>query len=174
MNVPLRPRKAFAEALDLREASQTLRDRFWAKVDVRKPEECWEWKAYRNRAGYGQFTLRKGVFMTASRISLALSGVVLRRGEVVCHRCDNPPCVNPGHLFAGTQAINATDCINKGRGNKARGVRHPSAKLTPEQVAHIRTADYAFGTMTHIARQYGVSLTAIRRVRFGMTWKEGE
>lgn len=166
------PRAPFASALDLTDVDQSFRDRFWEKVDVRGADECWEWRAHRKVTGYGQFTISKGVFATASRVSLALSGVVLREGEAACHRCDNPPCVNPAHLFAGTQVVNTLDCVEKGRANRASGTDHPSARLDHEAVRRIRSADLRFGDMTRLAREYGVSLTSIRRIRNGQTWRD--
>ncbi len=65
-------RRAFAAALDLTGASDALRDRFWSKVDRRGPDECWPWLEHRKRSGYGQFVLRRGVFVTSSRVALAL------------------------------------------------------------------------------------------------------
>lgn len=164
-------RAAFAGELDLRNASDSLRERFWSKVDVRGADECWEWQAYRKPSGYGQFTLRKGEFYTASRVALALSGVVLEQGECACHSCDNPPCVNPAHLFAGDQSVNTIDCIRKGRGNRVRGGMAPSARLTEEDVRTIRALAHYYGIYAELGRKYGVAANTIRSIRRGTKWK---
>lgn len=90
--------------------------RFYAKVDVRLPDECWNWKTgVHNKAGYGSFSYN-GRARYAHRVSLELKlGRPLKKGEVACHRCDNPSCVNPNHLFSGTTRDNARDAIKKGR-----------------------------------------------------------
>lgn len=160
----------FARKLDLRDAPEGLRDRFWSKVRVGRPDECWEWTGHRKVNGYGQFTLTKGHFFTASRVALALSGVVILAGQSACHTCDNPPCCNPAHLFAGTQAENALDSVSKGRANRARGAAHPSARLTDEAVRAIRATRSYYGVIADLSREFGVSTTAIRRIRTGYTW----
>jgi hypothetical protein len=163
--------RRFAVPLDLTSADDSFLDRFWSKVDQRGPDECWPWLAYRKPSGYGQFTIVKGTYMTASRVALALTiGRPLLLGEVACHACDNPPCVNPRHLFAGTQADNANDCVQKGRGNRARGVDAPSARLTEEQVREIRTHEHRFGLIEQLGRQYGVAGNTIRKIRSGEYW----
>ncbi len=164
-------KKHFGEHLDLRNASPALRERFWSKVAIAAEDECWVWTAYRKPTGYGQFTLRKGVFLTASRVSLALSGVVLKNGEVACHRCDNPPCVNPRHLFAGTQRDNTYDAVRKGRANRSRGVSHRSARLTEDDVRAIRAVPDGYGVTAELARQYDVSHGTMRALRSGRTWR---
>lgn len=161
-----------AGPMDLRDASQSLRDRFWSKVRIAGPDECWEWAAYRKSGGYGQFMLEKGKFRTASRVSLALSGVVLGVNEMACHTCDNPPCVNPAHLFPGSQSMNGLDSVSKGRANRSRGAQHLSARLTPDDVRAIRAVPEAYGVTASLAREYGVSWVAIRNVRLRRTWKE--
>ena len=95
-------------------------DRFWAKVDIGHPEECWLWKGGLTRGGYGAFKVngRQG---RAHRYSFFLANGFYP--PVVMHNCDNPPCVNPCHLTAGTQALNMADCVAKGRYVKAQTLK---------------------------------------------------
>lgn len=102
---------------------EKLLRRFWGKVD-RRPGlgpngDCWEWTGARNRAGHGIFSIAR-VPCVASRIALIISGNSLplkfdADRLMACHHCDNPPCVNPDHLFIGTQRDNMRDCAEKGR-----------------------------------------------------------
>lgn len=166
-----RTRSLFAQPLDFTAADETFRERFWSKVDRRGPGECWLWLAYRKPNGYGQFTVVKGTFMTASRVAMALTiGRPLLQGELACHTCDNPPCVNPSHLFPGSGSVNAFDSVEKGRANRAKGIAHPSAKLTEEQVREIRTHSDRFGLAEELGRSYGVAGNTIRSIRNGSNW----
>jgi hypothetical protein len=163
--------RVFAQELDLTSVSEKFLARFWSKVDVRSPEECWEWQASRTGHGYGQFCLRKGMPMTASRIVMGLTiGRPLAQGEVACHACDNPPCVNPAHIFPGTQSDNAKDCVRKGRRNAAFGERN-GAKLTEADVREILSAPARYGITEQLGRQYGVAGNTIRAIRARRKWK---
>jgi hypothetical protein len=162
--------RTFAAPLDLTDAPDSLRDRFWSKVDVRGPNQCWEWASYRTQFGYGLFMISKGVQRVASRVSLAFVAAI-PAGQVACHTCDNPPCVNPRHLFLGTQADNANDCISKGRANRSRGEGHLSARLTEVQVAQIRATPQYYGINEDLAKVFGVSAKTIARIRSGDIWK---
>jgi hypothetical protein len=85
-------------------------DRFWEKVDIREPDECWPWRAGRHPYGYGQFSV-DGRLTYAHRLAHQLrSGPILRR-QVVRHLCGNPCCVNPAHLRAGSYAENNADGV---------------------------------------------------------------
>lgn len=89
--------------------------RFMKKVDKRGPNECWPWLASKRAHGYGAFLLN-GRVMNSSRAAYLLLVGDLPEWQVVCHSCDNPSCVNPAHLWAGSQADNLSDMRTKGRG----------------------------------------------------------
>lgn len=96
-------------------------ERFWSRV--KRGDGCWEWQGGSNQYGYGLFT-RRGcdtkVTRVASRISWELAHGPIPQGMVVCHKCDNPPCVNPDHLFIGTHLDNMRDMVAKGRSVPSR------------------------------------------------------
>lgn len=111
-------------------------DRFWSRVDVGAPNACWEWQGARDSFGYGQ--AREATHRTA----WALTHGPIPSGMCVCHRCDNPPCCNPDHLFLGTRADNNRDRHAKGRSaNLERGERHPQAGLTAAKVSEDQVAE---------------------------------
>jgi hypothetical protein len=144
-------------------------ERFWSKVD-RKGDGCWEWNRYRKPNGYGQFTLVKGRFVGAHTVSFALTNGPIAAGQVICHHCDNPPCVRPDHLFAGTQSDNAHDMFTKGRTVRSSGTDRANAVLTEEAVRHIRAASRYRGLIRDLASEYGVSPHTIRMVRLVRKW----
>lgn len=144
----------------------SLVERFEEKYEP-SPNGCWEWTASLNqRSGYGQFRLR-GSMVHAHRVSWELYRSPINIGLHVLHRCDNRRCVNPEHLFLGTNDDNMADMVAKGR--QAKGVRHGSAKLTPSQVAEIRGLA---GTMFQhdIAAQFGISKQQVGHIVRGEQW----
>lgn len=149
--------------------STPIEHRFWSKVD--KSHDCWEWTAHRTHDGYGRFTLRHGVPRMAHRVAYELTHGTIPDGLLVCHRCDNPACVRPAHLFLGTNNDNMRDMVAKGRGHA--GIRNIRAKLTPTQVKEIRTrATGKWGEQSRLGREYGVDHSTIARIIKGQTWDD--
>lgn len=155
--------------LNLREAPE----RFWSHVD--KSGECWVWMAGRDQDGYGVFSIG-GRSVRANRYAYELAHGSLNPDHQVCHACDNPPCVRPDHLFAGTGADNALDREIKGRGAgvppSMLGEQNPSAVLTAEQVHTIRQRCAAGDVRRRdLAVEFGVSRATIDQIISGKIWK---
>ena len=101
-----------------------MMNRFWSKVDIKGPDDCWEWQAGKHRQGYGVFKF-DGKPQLAHRISWLLANTEIPEGMVVMHTCDNTPCVNPNHLCLGTQKDNVQDMKAKKRGNNQKKTHCP-------------------------------------------------
>ena len=147
---------------------ENSKKRFWDKVNVRKSDECWLWTASTASIGYGQFWY-DGKMHPAHRISLALAIGEIAPNMLVCHHCDIPLCVNPSHLFLGTQKDNMRDMGRKGRAHfsKMIGEKNLNHKLTPEKVLAIRKSTEP---TRKIGKRYGVSSMTISVIRTRKTW----
>lgn len=147
-----------------------MKERFWNKV--RKSVDCWEWQASTNRRGYGQFKIYdrgngKQKVMESHRLAWILTNGDIPDGMCVCHKCDNPKCVRPDHLFLGTQRDNARDMAQKGRAVDPTWFK----KLTSEQVVAIRN-EYAEGLSSDkIAIKRNLSKSCVLNILNGKTWK---
>lgn len=148
--------------------------KFWRKVNVGDPDDCWEWSGGRSRLGYGRYRIGPN-FVLAHRLSIAIATGIVPERMMALHGCDNPPCVNPGHLRWGSAAENSRDCKDRGRLHRWRGQRagsrNPKAKLSPDDVCDIRSSYIPFRNGAYqLARQYGVSKRTIRDIIQRKTW----
>lgn len=180
-------------------SSRPLEERFWEKVE--KTSSCWIWTASKDGCGYGLIGMGPGRKVgKANRVSWELHNGPIPKGKCVLHHCDTPQCVNPDHLFLGTQRINALDREAKGRGNHAfgdncgsrkhpeclrrgdnhhmrreefrpRGEKNVRAKLTNNMVLEIRKEWLeAKAEYAVIAQKYGVSPSTIGYIIRRRSW----
>lgn len=142
--------------------------RFWANVRAGASDECWPWTGTCTKAGYGLLSVN-GTAIYTHRLSLTLHGIQIPAGTSVLHHCDNPPCVNPAHLFLGTDADNIADKVSKRR--HIHGDTHPGAKLCSDDVREIRRLLASGLGQGEIAAQYGVDPSLISNIKTGRLWK---
>jgi hypothetical protein len=152
---------------------QQLEAKFWSLVDkngpVIRPElgPCWIWKGSRSKKGYGVISHERRQ-IRVTHLSMEIAGRPLPAGKDACHRCDNPPCPNPAHLFAGTKAENQNDKAIKGRAAKGTG-NGGGGKLTDDDVRAIR----AIGSSQRqrdVGAAFGVSGTLVGKILRGELW----
>jgi len=133
---------------------------------------CWEYTGRHNAAGYGMIAVRGREFR-AHRLAALLYGIMVREdsGIHICHHCDNPPCFNPAHLFAGDPAANMRDKMSKGRARIPRGEANARAKLTAAEVTEMR-ALYAAGGITQkaLGQRFGVSKPTVQSIMHRRSW----
>lgn len=147
----------------------SLEDRFWGKVAKAGPDHCWEWLAAKLPNGYGGIQVN-GAKVGAHRVSYELNIGEIPEGLCVLHACDNPGCVNPAHLWLGTNADNSADMVAKGRSARLKGEKHGNNKLTGDQVLEIRRL-YPEHTMKELAAMFGVSGALVCRIVNRKIWK---
>lgn len=148
----------------------SLEDRFWQKIEIIPFHECWEWVGSMRPDGYGVISgpkrpNSKSRMIRANRLSWELHFGRIKDGLFVCHRCDNRGCVNPNHLFLGTQKENMADMYSKKR---------ESRKLSDEQIKEIkklykrRSKDFG---LVPLAKRFGVTHAQIGYILRGTSWK---
>ena len=141
--------------------------RFWKKAEITE-RGCWMWQSERGIKGYGRFMHQKK-YRAAHRVAWELYHGPIPDGLQVCHHCDNRLCVNPKHLFTGTNKENVADMVSKNR--QAKGECNGSAKLTGFDVLNIRKFLQAGCSHRYIGRLYNVHNRTIGRINKGETWQ---
>ena len=142
---------------------EKILDRFWAKV--KKSDGCWEWTAYKNEKGYGRFLWPKSghrSMMMAHRFSYIVHYGAFDESLFILHKCDNPSCVNPEHLFTGTHQDNVRDMLEKGRDTQR--------KLTESDVIKIRGLAENGTPSLEISRMYNIDKAHAWAVTRGKSW----
>lgn len=145
-----------------------MEDRFWSKVDVRGPDECWLWRGWRNQNGHGQFSLDGQRRMPAHVVAWVLTHGRPLPASKPCglHRCDNPPCCNPAHVFPGTNRDNIADRHSKRR--DAKGDYHGMTKIPEAAIPVIRQRLASGERIAAVALDYGVAYVTIQSIKSGV------
>jgi len=138
-------------------------EHFWDRVNQKGSDECWDWIAYCLKSGYGWLRINNINYL-AHRVAYHLTYGGL--SQHLCHKCDNPSCCNPNHLFEGSHKNNAEDMVAKGR--SSRGQNHARAKLTEKDVFQIRSSNK---TNAEEAERFRISRPQISRIRSRKNWK---
>lgn len=145
--------------------------RFFNNILKHSQSRCWNWCAYKNNKGYGKFVFEGETL--AHRISYKLFIGEIPKGLFVCHHCDNPPCVNPAHLFLGTVKDNFVDMFKKGRYKKIKrvlGEANGKSKLTEKEVIKIKQLKEEY-SQQQLAIKFNTHQTNIHYILSGKTWK---
>lgn len=151
---------------------------FWERVRKGSDDECWEWIGYRTIHGYPNFHYGQVYFegkqIVAHRAAWIITKGPIPKGILVCHKCDNPPCCNPNHLFLGTHLDNRRDCMQKKRIVAMKGESHGRCILKSDQVIEIRRR-YRFrggkNSTVGLAKEFKVSKPTIQAIISGRLWK---
>lgn len=154
--------------------NETLLRKFWSRVDIGEPNQCWRWKGGYMVSGYGVLQCGRCHAPNSHREYAHRASYRLNVGEIpgglhILHSCDNPACVNPAHLRVGTPQENARDSAERAR--MPRGTRHHNAKLTEDKVSEIKARLKVGGSIAALSQTYGVSEWAIDDIRNSKTWR---
>jgi hypothetical protein len=150
-----------------------IQDRLWAKTKIGEPSDCWEWQGWRHPFGHGQIGRGRRIEGLAYThvVAWEVTNGPVPDGMYVCHQCDNPPCVNPAHLFLGTAADNIRDMVRKRR--HSFGEAHAS-KLTEDDVLAIRRRIAKGETQQCVADSFGISRSMVGKISRFNRWKLSE
>lgn len=146
--------------------NKNLRELLYERIDYIDKDACWIWQGWRFVAGYGGIRAFGHQYL-AHRLSWEVHFGIIPEGNIVCHHCDNPPCVNPNHLFLGLPVDNSRDASNKGT---FHGELNHQSKLTAAAVRDIKIRLINGEQNTQLAREFGVTQPAISMIKTGKRW----
>lgn len=159
--------ECFGSVMRIR-ANNNLYRRFYSRVDVCNKNNCWEWKGRRDPNGYGRIDIG-GRPVLAHRMAFMFANGF--ECENVCHSCDNPPCCNPNHLWAGNPKLNVADMVKKGRNKICPpmiGETNPASRLSKKQAMEILNSTES---NKELSIRFRVSATAVRYIKTGKNWR---
>ena len=155
----------------------------WNYIDKSAgPDACWPWTGAVTGKGYGTFGVNHKL-LVAHRLIYQLVNGPIDKSLFVCHKCDNPPCCNPAHLFPGTIADNSADMVSKGRQShgekhskavlpgRQRGEKHYAAKLTEVQVLEMRRLRGLGASNRELATQFATPISTVQKIILHQTWR---
>jgi len=138
---------------------------------VVKNDGCWSWKRKLMKNGYASLNQGRTKVILAHRLSWMIHNGPIINNSFVLHKCDNPPCSNPEHLFLGTPKDNSDDMISKNRKKVSSGIKHYNVKLTVDKVIEIKTLIKEGFSQGFLGRKFNVSPSTIQNISDGKTWK---
>lgn len=147
-----------------------LSERFWERVDIRGPDDCWEFQGYKNKGGYGTIS-DAGKTKKAHRVAWELAhGRKIHEGFHILHHCDNRVCCNARHLWIGTNHQNVRDMERKGRSNHPSGSMNSNSKVSEDQIREIRRRVEAGETHVSVARDFPIGRTSVSKIIARESW----
>jgi len=145
-----------------------IKERFFSKIE--KTDTCWIWNSVRLTGNYGYFKYL-GKYVRAHRMSYILANGHIPDNLLVLHTCDNPPCVNPEHLYLGTQKDNIKDKFDRGRNPNVNGSKNPVSKLSENEVLKIRELNKEKYSNEIIAKMFSIDSSAVSLIINRKRWK---
>jgi DNA-binding Xre family transcriptional regulator len=145
-------------------------EHFWSQVRKTDGDGCWEWQGWRHKFGYGSVQLTfRGPSIAAHRAAWMLTNGPIPTGMQACHKCDNPPCVRPDHIFLGTCFDNMRDKVAKGRQHRGTGT---FGSVLDDEKAAVILRTFAEGKVhaTALCEQHGITMATMNALLYGRTW----
>jgi len=140
---------------------QHIVDRFYKSVNIKNWNDCWLWSGSFQKNGYGYLSVSQKN-LSAKRVSWAIHNKKNPGNNFICHKCDNPKCVNPAHLYAGTPQDNSNDM--KERNRSLRGEKCPAAKLSNDDVVEIKNRYHNGELQRLLAKEFGVTREHVNKI----------